>query len=187
MIKSSYSESVNKKVVQNLIYNGIQNKFNHLIGLGGPDLPDYLKLAKKAGIRDAIIYEYNANQLLIQASKPNKTLPTKVIYGDIIRAQPQQINTFYDLDFCCSVKSAIEHIKKFKDDSCVFTFSIRPLTFIDTISQYVEAISGRKRHKVFLTHQSAYYKQYEIHLKDDVISVFTYKDSVPMIVFLNNL
>lgn len=187
MRKLSYEGSVKKKAVQRVIYDSIRNKFDHLIGLGGPDLPDYLKLVQGAGIKDAIIYEFNAEQLLIQASKRNRILPTRVVYGDIIKAECKQFSTFYDLDFCCSVKSAIEHIKKFKDDSCIFTFSLRPLSLHETISQYVEAITGKKRYKVIFLDEYDSYKQYYIRTKDNIISAFTYKDSVPMIVFLNNL
>lgn len=186
-MKSSYVNSVNKRAVQRMIYDSIRNKFDHLIGLGGPDLSDYLKLAQHAGIKDAMIYEYNAQQLLIQASKPNAILPTRVMYGDIIKAQHNQSNTFYDFDFCCSVMSAVKHIKKFKYDSCIFTFSIRPLSFTQTVSQYVQAISGRKRHQVVLLNESAHCKQYHIKTKDNVIPAFTYRDTVPMIMFLNNL
>jgi hypothetical protein len=186
IIKESYKDSKRKKIVQKEVYKEIKGKYTHLIGLGGPDLNEYLKLAKYAGIKNALIYEFNVDQLLIQASKPINTLSTRVIFGDIYQSPCKMKDTFYDFDFCCSVKTAQEHIKKFKNDPVLFTFSIRPLGLNNSIKLYVSSVQKSYKYNLELIKVNPFFRKYQLNLKDSVQTVYIYRDSVPMLVINNN-
>lgn len=185
IIKSSYKDSVNKRTIQKIVYGKIRSKYTNLIGLGGPDLPDYLKLAKKAKIKSALIYENNVDHLLVQASKKNDTIPTRVVYGNILQA-PSEKDTFYDLDFCCSVISVISHIQKFKDNPCMFTFSVRPVGFDETVNKFINTLYG-ENYNISLEEERIEYKKYLIVTPNKSVTVYRYTDTSPMAVFLNNI
>ena len=187
IVKQSYKQSVNKRIVQKEVYREIKGKFKHLVGLGGPDLDEYLRLARYAGIKNAIIYEFNVDQLLIQASKNNNTLPTRVVFDDIISC-PSGINdAFYDLDFCCSVQTAMPHISKFKNDPAAFTFSIRPLGLRDSVRNYVRSTQNNTDYEFNLIETSSSFRRYELITSRAVQTAYIYKDTVPMLVISSNL
>lgn len=185
IVKDSYKNSLNKRTVQREVYREIKGKFKHLIGLGGPDLNDYLKFARNAGIKNAIIYEYNIDQLLIQASKNNSTIPTRVVFDDIISCPSGVQDTFYDLDFCCSVQTANPHISKFKNDPAAFTFSIRPLGLRDSVRQYVRCMQNNTDYEFNLIESSSFFRRYELVTNRAVQTAYIYKDTVPMLVISN--
>jgi hypothetical protein len=185
VVKESYKQSVNKRTVQKLVYSEIKGRYNHLVGLGGPDLNDYLRLARYAGIKNAVIYEFDIDQLLIQMSKDNKTLPARVLYDDIINCPSGLVDTFYDLDFCCSTHTAKSHISKFKNDPSVFTFSIRPVGLKDSIKQYVRSMYSYTRYDFELIEQSSSFRRYKLFTDDNIQTVFVYADTVPMLVINN--
>lgn len=186
IVKESYKQSVNKRKVQKVIYKNIRGKFKHLVGLGGPDIDDYLKLARYAGIKNAIIYEYNVDQLLIQMSKKNNILPARVLYDDIYHCPAGLDDTFYDLDFTCSVSTASPHIRKFKNDTAVYTFSLRPLGLRDSVKQYVRNLYGRIDYDFVLVDETESFRQYELTTHLGVEPAYIYKDTIPMLVMSSN-
>lgn len=185
VVKDSYKHSVNKREVQRQVYRQIRGKYKHLIGLGGPDLGDYLKLAKYAGIKNAIIYEFNVDQLLLQVSRDNNTIPTRVIFDDILSCPANVPGAFYDLDFCCSTQTAKPHIRKFKDDPAMFTFSIRPVGLKDSVRQYVRSMYSYAAYEFELLEQSSSFRRYELTTDHGVQTAFVYTDSTPMLVMTN--
>lgn len=187
VVKESYKNSLNKRTVQREVYQQIKGRYKHLIGLGGPDLDDYLKFARYAGIKNAIIYEYNVDQLLIQASKNNSTLPTRVIFDDIISCPSGVENAFYDLDFCCSVNTATPHINKFRNDPVAFTFSIRPLGLRDSVRNYVRCMQNNTDYEFNLIESSSSFRRYELVTNRAVQTAYIYQDTVPMLVISSNL
>lgn len=183
IVKDSYKTSVNKRTVQREVYREVKGKFKHLVGLGGPDLNDYLKLARYAGIKNAVIYEFDVDQLLIQMSKQNNTIPTRVLFNDIISCPSGLKDTLYDLDFCCSTQTAKPHIRKFKNDPCVFTFSIRPVGLKDSVRQYVRNMYGYVRYDFELIEHTSSFRRYELSTDQGVQTAYVYTDSSPMLVF----
>lgn len=183
IVKQSYKQSVNKRIVQKEVYREAKGKFKHLVGLGGPDLDEYLRLARYAGIKNAIIYEFDVDQLLIQMSKNNNTIPTRVLFDDIFHCPAGLEDTLYDLDFCCSTQTAKPHIRKFKHDPAVFTFSIRPVGLRDSVRQYVRSMYSHVRYDFELIEQSSSFRRYELITDEGVQTAYVYSDSSPMLVF----
>lgn len=110
-------------------YTGLSN----LVGLGGPDLIQYVDFFYKRGFKNINIWEDNKDILFAQI----KQLPQARVslnMGDILNA-PILKDTLYDLDFCRSLLCAKDHIKKFKTNT-VFTFAIRPLGKETTIELF---------------------------------------------------
>lgn len=184
-VKSTYKKSVNKRIVQDRLYMQIKGKYNRLIGLGGPDLNDYLTYVRKSGIKSATIYEYDVDQLFRQISGDVDQLPTQVIFKDILDCPSGVPNTFYDFDFCCSVIKARKHIKKFRNDPGMFTFSIRPLTIENSIKEFVKLKQGNRNYELTLAEDKPSYKLYNLKLEDSEQQVYIYKDSTPMLVITN--
>lgn len=184
-VKSTYKQSVNKRMVQDRLYAQIKGKYDQLIGLGGPDLNDYLTFARKAGIKSATIYEYDVDQLFRQITGNVDELPTQVIFKDILDCPSGVPNAFYDLDFCCSVTTARKHIKKFRNDPSMFTFSIRPVGLEDSIKQFVKVKQGNKNYELTLVESKPSHKLYNLKLEESEQQVYIYYDSVPMLIITN--
>lgn len=188
IVKPTYKKSENKRKVQQLIYSNISNRYNNLIALGGPDLPVYLKLVKKTGIKEALIYEFQVDQLIAQVSKKNQVMPTVVKYGDIIEADNSLSKTLYDLDFCCSIMSVIHHVSKFKSCPTIYTFALRPFSLNKSINIFVKHAYGNLSYDLVLINEKPGYKEYILLLSiGKALSVYTYLDTTPMLVITNNL
>lgn len=183
--KTSYEKSVNKRTLQTDIFSSVRGRFKHLVGLGGPNINDYLGLVKKAGIKTSQIYENNAGQLLIQASTFKPVISTQVIYGDIIQAETGLKNTLYDLDFCFSIKNAEEHIEKFRHDCTLITLALRPVDMETTIRKYIKALTGAKTYSCNFVRKTKAYSEYVIRVKSKLLRCYVYRDSSPMIVISN--
>lgn len=187
-VKTCYLNSVNKRVVQQTIYQSISKKYRNLIALGGPNLSKYLDfVSKHSGIKRALIYEYEPGQLLNQVMNHSKVLPTTVVFGDIVQAPSNQSSTLYDLDFCCSVKTAIPHIKKFRRDPCLFTFSIRPYSIKESVNMFTKACFGSRVLDIIETQSTDSYRKYSLITSNARCEMYVYKDTVPMLVITTNL
>jgi hypothetical protein len=180
-MKSDYTLSKNKKAVQNDIFERVQKKsFTKVIGLGGPNITQYLCFLKDHGIKHADIYENNRYHILLQISKFKPMISSKVYFQNIINAQEKQKDTLYDMDFCCSVATVKDSIKKFKDNS-IFTFSIRPVGIESTIQMFFKSL--RQNAKPIITYNHEVNKQFKVHKVDwngNKYFCYIYKDTVPM-------
>ena len=185
MRKEEYPLDSNKRHVQKDIYNHIVGKFTNLVALGGPSLDNYLRLVSIARIKNAIIYENNKHQLMLQMKNKPTIMNTTVIYKDIYQSPSGLDDTLYDLDFCYSVQSGLPHIKKFKQDSSIFTFSLRPFGFEFSLNMYVKTVQGSILHKTELLDENHSFKMYNLYMKDQVQHMYIYKDSTPMLVIHN--
>jgi hypothetical protein len=183
--KTSYKTSFKKRVVQNRIFSSIKGKYTNLVGLGGPDINDYLTIVKKIGIKQAVLYEHDNSVLLKQVSTLKPVIPTRVIYNDIIEQEPGQKKTIYDLDFCCSALSAYTHLKKFSKDPTITTLSIRPIGTNKTIENYLKAVTGTKKYRKVLVSKTSDYLELNLVTTKKTIKCYLYKDSSPMLVFIH--
>lgn len=186
-VKTDYTLSKNKRAVQEAIFNLYKkHKFNRVVGLAGPNITEYLQMMKDKGFRHAEIYENNISQLAIQMGHYKPVISSQVVFGDIILANANQENTLYDLDFCCSINTASEHIQKFSsDDAVVTTLSIRPVGFIHTILKYAQLID-RKSSPIIeflggVTSHLGKYRTYRLSVNNKKYMCYLYKDSVPMV------
>lgn len=109
-MKDSYTTSVEKKFLRNRIIPQGRN----LIGLGGPDIEEYVAFARKKGYKDIKVWENNPAVWQNCLSKL-KNLNIEYNVADIINA-PIHSNCIYDLDFCCSIKRVKPYVEKFRDN-----------------------------------------------------------------------
>ena len=185
-VKTDYSQSKNKRAVQNAIFNLYKrHKFNKVVGLAGPNITDYLELMKQNGFKSAEIYENDISQLAIQMNSFRSVIESKIQFGDIIQAKPNQPYTLYDLDFCCSINTANQHIQKFSDDVAITTLSIRPVGFMHTILKYAELID-RKSNPIIeflgsVNNRLGKNRMYSLTAGSKKFICYLYKDSVPMV------
>lgn len=124
MQRIDYSNCTNKHVVQTMIFNNaVANGIYKVVGLGGSEtINTYVNTLRKCGIKKLISYENNFEKAIIAKANSHHIF-TKVIPEDIIHAEIED-NTWYDLDFCGTIKFVSKHIAKFKRNSS-FTFSAR--------------------------------------------------------------
>lgn len=179
--KTTYKQSINKKAVQECVFNYFK-KYNlkKLIGLGGPNITDYLKFIKSKGIKQAIIYEFNFEQLMLQMKDYTSVIPCQVIHSDINQAKANTSDVLYDLDFCCSAITAIPYIKKFKKNA-VFTLSMRPLSKKITIDTFCKAVNPNNlkvvKEPLFKNTQ---FELFKITIGSEKYHCYEYHDTVPM-------
>lgn len=179
--KTSYLLSINKRIVQREIFSRLEKKkLNKVIGLGGPDLTNYLLLLNKYNVKHAEIYEYDISNLTLQLNTYKPIIDNQVLYGDVLYATPDKSDTFYDLDFCCSIINARNHIKKFKNNVC-YTLSIRPVGLEKTIKEFSKLIDGTRKPTLTLIKQEKEYKSYSLKTDSKKYLCYIYRDSVPML------
>lgn len=180
-MKSDYTLAKNKKAVQNDIFKRAQKKnFTKVVGLGGPNITQYLQFLKSYGIKQADIYENNRFHILLQISDFKPVITSKVYFEDILNAQENEEYTLYDMDFCCSVATVRDSVKKFKDNS-IFTFSIRPFTIESTINEFFKSMRNNAKPKI--TYNYKVNKQFKVHKimwNGNRYFCYIYKDTVPM-------
>lgn len=180
-MKSDYTLAKNKKAVQNDIFKRAQKKnFTKVVGLGGPNITQYLQFLKSYGIKQADIYENNRFHILLQISDFKPVITSKVHFKDITDAQENQKDTLYDMDFCCSVNSATEAVKKFYKNS-IFTFALRGIGTIPTINEFFKSLGQKTKPKI--TYNYKVNKQFKIHkivCNNIKYLCYVYKDTTPM-------
>jgi hypothetical protein len=183
--KTDYSLSVNKRAVQNAIFDSLTHKYKKVIGLAGPNITDYLQMMKNRGFKSAEIYENDISQLAIQIDHFKPIIKAQINYGDIIQAKPNEPNTLYDLDFCCSINNAYKHIQKFSDDASITTLSIRPVGFMRTLLKFSQLIDSESSPVIeFLgsvNNNLGKYRTYGLTTGAKKYQCYLYKDTVPMV------
>lgn len=183
--KTDYSMSVNKRAVQNAIFNSFTHKFNKVIGLAGPNITDYLWFMKQNGVKSAEIYEKDISQLAIQMNDFIPVIDSKIQFGDIIQAKAHEPKTLYDLDFCCSINNASQHIQKFSNDVAVTTLSIRPVGFMRTLLKFSQLIDSKSSPIIeflgSIDDHLGNYRTYSLTIGSKKYKCYLYKDSVPMV------
>lgn len=183
--KTDYTQSINKRAVQASIYQKVKwNKLHKVVGLGGPNITDYLLLLRSHKVKRAQIYEYDLAQLSIQIDHYMPVIDSEIRYADVYHADPNQSDTFYDLDFCCSINNARIHVQKFKHNVC-YTLSIRPIGLEKTIKEFAKLVDNTKDPEFELKHShcdsSTKYKCYVLNTNTKQYECYIYKDTVPMI------
>lgn len=156
--KQSYKNAVRKKAVREFLFSFFDEK--NIVGLAGPDIQEYLEWCKQKGMVNIELWENDPNVMFNQLMKLPKNSKVSYNFGDIINANSSP-DTLYDLDYCCTVNTIRNDIKKFKNEKFVMTFSIRAVGEDATINQFfrgrrekiknVEEKSTPFRHRIFKT------------------------------------
>lgn len=186
MHKLDYSKSYNKKQVQQVVYSGVkQLKFKNLIGLAGPNITDYLTFVKSKGIKHAEVYEKDYTSMLYQMKDFRPPISTKVNFQDVYDAPVYQ-DVIYDLDFCCTIKNAEHHIKKFKQNKSIITLALRGIGLKQTVKRFCKLVSKLKPEITFNVHVCSNYKKHSIRFdKETVYTLYEYRDTTPMLTIIN--
>ena len=186
-MKRDYSQAKHKKAVQRLIFKDVRKYgYKQLIGLAGPNISDYLNFVKKNGISDILIYENDFKNLLTQMKNYNHVSNVSVKFQDIINA-PIFNDCVYDLDFCCSIQNARKYLKKFKNNSCIITFSLRPIGLRETIAYFAKLMSTKKPIIEYNFKITDEYRLHKIVISETVsYDCYQYSDTVPMLTIKSN-
>lgn len=147
----SYVNVPNKRLIQGFSLTGCDS----IITLGGPDILNCIDYLKSLGFKNIVSFESNKSIYDYQVSqKPDCQLINTNVLDHL------NYNCFYDLDFCCSVRTIepwlhrIVNLRRYS-----ITLSIRPVGLEKTI-------------KTFFKYGNAHLTKY--------------RDSVPMLTFYNN-
>ena len=106
--------------------------FKKLIGLGGPNINEYIIYMRNKGCTDIEIWENVQDVLMHQFMRINE--PANLKFGNIVNAEFKP-DVLYDLDFCCTIKNMRDVVKKFKNNF-VMTFALRPIGKNETIDLF---------------------------------------------------
>ena len=128
--KENYEDAINKKVVREFLFSFF--KFKSIIGLAGPNFNDYILWCIAKGYKDIEVWENTPDVMMHQLMTAKH--PVRMRFGDILQAEPDRIDTLYDLDYCNTVRYMTDHIAKFQNNF-IMTFS-RRITDVETISTF---------------------------------------------------
>lgn len=143
-MKILWTERKNKRQTQSKILEHIKQK--NLITLGGSNFANYLSLIPKC-VEHITSYEMDQQEYISQLIDiHNVDRNVNIILGNIMEAEIQE-NTFYDLDFKCTLPSVAYIIQKFQNCPFSITFSYRPYK-IESIPPMFSKIMGEKLIKI---------------------------------------
>lgn len=167
-----------KKEVRDFLFSLFaEMQLNKIVGLAGPDIQDYLNYCKSKGFTEFEIYENNglvAMHQLINLKDGNIQLKLK----DVLEAQPDQEKTFYDLDFCGTVRYLKDHIAKFKE-RFIMTFCLR-VTKEETITTFF----GARNESILDVEESIHPMKHTVYTTDGGKYVYVaYSDTITMCCF----
>lgn len=185
MRKLDYTKAYRKKLVQNIVFNDLKKKgITKLVGLAGPNITDYLSFVKSKGIKQAEVYERDYINLIYQMQDFKPPIKTIVKYQDILNADIQE-GVIYDLDFCCTIKNAEKHIKKFKNNAVV-TLALRSIGLIPTLKKFCKLVSKLKPEIKLNFEITPNYKVHLLDFGEKSYTVYQYFDTTPMCIIKPN-
>lgn len=131
-VKETYVTSTEKNVLRNrMLPHG-----HTLIGLGGPDIEEYVDAARRKGFKDIRVWENNPS-VYMKTIPRIKKLNIQYNIEDILKA-PVHSNYIYDLDFCCRIESIEKYLKRFQNNF-ILTVSemyLRPFASLPTFAKF---------------------------------------------------
>jgi hypothetical protein len=171
-------ERNNKKEVRNFLFSLFKDMhLKKIVGLAGPDIQDYINFCKSKGYSEFEIYEIDKLTAMHQLVNMKTTGALHLKLTDIINASPDEKETLYDLDYCGTVKTLIEHIKKF-NNRFIMTFSLRGISAKETIKQFFKARKETIKSVITKMHPFKH-DVYKTNSGSEYIYV-SYKDGSPM-------
>jgi hypothetical protein len=142
MLPTTYNDHHHKREIQSMLCPKI--KRNKAVCLAGPDVDVYLGLLP-SWVKTIKIWE-NDNEMVLLQIKEMQSMKRKgvvITCGNIIDA-PIDLEAFYDLDFCRTIRSMAPIITKFKDCAFSTTLSLRRSTKKETLDKFIEAVEEEK-------------------------------------------
>ncbi len=135
-MKTSYKEAKNKKAVREFLLSFFNE--SSIIGLAGPDINEYLDWCQEKGFTKVEVWENDSKVMMKQLSDISPDSPLVYKFGDIIKAKSDS-DSLYDLDFCKTIVSLYEHIKKFKKEKFIITMATRGVGNQETINKFFDS------------------------------------------------
>lgn len=179
MKKLDYTKAYRKKLVQQMVFDEFKERgMTKLVGLAGPNITDYLSFVKSKGIKQAEVYERDYVNLIYQMQDFKPTIKTTVKYQDILNADVQE-GVIYDLDFCCTIKNAAPHIKKFKNNA-IITLALRKIGLMPTLKKFCKIVSNLKPEIKLNVQVTDNYKVHLLIFGEQSYTVYQYHDTTPM-------
>lgn len=175
MTKASYKEASNKRIAREFLFS-FYNK-SAIVGLAGPDINEYLKWCKSMKFDKVELWENNSQVMLKQLSSIKTSLPVSYKFGDIVNAENDK-RTLYDLDFCSNICSLYSHIKKFREEKFVITFSNRPMSVEKSVDLFFKT---RKETVISSVCKSSPIEHYSVRTSFGKYIIVTYFDTCSMI------
>lgn len=125
-----------KRITQDILFPLINKK--RLVGLAGPNIEQYLAKVPSS-VKTIEIWENDplvlGKQVDYMVSNPNKGI--SINFGNVKLAEVDTEDSFYDLDFCCTVRYATEHINRFRSCAFMLTLSNRGISLSETIETFL--------------------------------------------------
>jgi hypothetical protein len=156
-------ERTKKKQTQEFLLSFFPNGYyRKLIGLAGPHIEDYIVRMEAKGFQEFTIYEKDGLTAINQLASIKKPIVLKM--EDVLSADANEEDTFYDLDFCGTVRYLKEHIAKFKN-RFIMTFCCRVSitetldTFFSVRGENILSASSETfpiKHQLFETNMGKY-------------------------------
>lgn len=168
-----------KKEVRDFLFSFFTDmQLNKVVGLAGPHIEDYISYCKSKGYTEFEIYEKDGLTALHQLSSLSHT-GVNLKLKDVSTADPEEVNTLYDLDYCGTIKHLKDHVAKFKD-RFIMTFCIRKFSTQDT----VETFFSTRGETILDQQQNKKPMKYTEYFTDKGIYIYlTYRDTMPMCCF----
>ncbi len=138
---ANYDIHFEKREVQKKIIPLIKKR--RLVTLAGPNLTNYLSMYP-ASIHTVEVWEQDRKTMVQQMNQLYGINNRHILYrfGDIINAKPCK-SSFYDLDFCRTIKTTQHYMRKFKDCAYSATFANRFCSVRETISTLLDAVGEK--------------------------------------------
>jgi len=171
MTKGTYKDAKNKKKIRDFLFSFYTT--NSIIGLPGPDINDYIKFLKDRGYNDIELWENDISVLGHQLTQIKTPLVIK--FGNILNATERK-DVLLDLDYCSTVRSLKDHIKKFKSNF-IMTFSLRPVSYKETITTFFKS---RKEIVLSIKDLTSPFKYKRYKTDKGTYIIACYRDSSPM-------
>ena len=126
-------ERIKKKESREFLLSFFKDaNLRRLVGLAGPHIEDYIVYMKSKGFQEFTIYEKDGLTVINQLASIKEPIVLKM--EDILAANADETDTFYDLDFCGTVRYLKEHIAKFKN-RFIMTFCCR-VSIVETLDTF---------------------------------------------------
>jgi len=136
--KTTYKDASNKKKVRDFMFSLFMDQhLNKIVGLAGPDIPDYIAFCKSKGYDEFEIYENHIPTIFDQIKYLRTKAKVSLTYGNILGADANRENVLFDLDYCVTVRYMHPHLKKFKKNF-IMTFA-RRITDEETFNSFFKA------------------------------------------------
>lgn len=171
MTKMSYVENADRK---KFIRDMIIPKGERIIGLGGPNITEYIAFVRERGYRDIEIYENN-QEIIMRQIPQLMGQNIKLIMKDIIAAKHEE-GIFLDADYCCHISSIRRHVQKLQGDYALTVSELMKKKF-SSIEPFL-----RYRGEVLISIESPNDNERVITSDKQKYVAYSYCDTSPMLV-----